>query len=112
MAFIPRLVLVTAPSLEEARRLAGAILQPHLAACANIVPGVESHYWWQGKLENSTEVLLLIKSSAEQFEALVEVIRANHSYDCPEIVSIAPEDMAPAYRIWWEQQIVTGPVSI
>jgi periplasmic divalent cation tolerance protein len=101
----PRLVLVTAPGIDEARRLAKAVLQPRLAACVNIVPGVESHYWWRGKLERSPEVLLLIKSSAEQFEALARVIRENHSYDCPEIVAIAPEEIAPAYRTWWEEQI-------
>ena len=56
----------------------------------NIVPGVESHYWWQGKREQGNEVLLLIKSSAEQFEALAELVRAHHSYECPEIVAIAP----------------------
>jgi periplasmic divalent cation tolerance protein len=105
MAFTPRLVLVTASNSEEARRLADAILGPHLAACVNIVPGIESHYWWQAKRESSSEVLLLIKSSGEQFESLAEVIRAHHSYDCPEIVSIAPGDIAPAYRIWWEEQI-------
>ena len=75
MAFDPRLVFVIAPGLEEARGLARLILEKRLAACVNIVPGIESHYWWQGKLETSGEVLLLIKSSAEQFEALAEIIR-------------------------------------
>jgi periplasmic divalent cation tolerance protein len=102
---IPRLVLVTAPHLDEARLLADALLQRHLAACVNLVPGVESHYRWQGKLERATEVLLLIKSSAEQFEALARVVRENHSYECPEIVAVAPEEMAPAYRAWWDEQM-------
>ena len=82
--------------------LAQAILEKHLAACVNLVPGVESHYWWQGKLETAAEVMLLIKSSAEQFEALAELVRARHSYKCPEIVAVAPEEMSPAYRAWWE----------
>jgi periplasmic divalent cation tolerance protein len=94
---------VTASNMEEARRLAEAVLQPRLAACVNIVPGLESHYWWQGKLERAPEVLLLIKSSAEQFEALSQVIREHHSYECPEIVSLAPTDIAPAYRAWWSE---------
>jgi periplasmic divalent cation tolerance protein len=105
MSFTPRLVLVTAPNLDEARRLADAVLQPHLAACVNILPGLESHYWWQGKRETSPEVLLLIKSSAEQFEALAQVLRANHSYACPEIVAIPPQEIAHAYRAWWEGEM-------
>ena len=105
MAMTPRLILVTASSIDEARKLAEAVLQPHLAACVNIVPGIESHYWWQGKLERASEVLLLIKSSAEQFEALAQVIRQNHSYACPEIVAVSPEEMAPAYRAWWAGEL-------
>lgn len=101
----PRLVLVTASSVEEARRIADAVLGAHLAACVNIVAGVESHYWWQGQREQGNEVLLLIKSSAERFEALAELVRGHHSYACPEIVAIAPGEMAPAYRAWWEKEM-------
>jgi periplasmic divalent cation tolerance protein len=104
MPFTPRLILVTAASVEEARRLAAAILQPRLAACVNIVPGVESHYWWQGKLEASREALLVIKTSAEKFGELSALIRAHHSYECPEIVAVAPQEIAPAYRDWWEKE--------
>ena len=105
----PRLVFVTVPSLEEARNLAQGILQKHLAACVNLVPGLESHYWWQGKLESAAEVLLLIKSSAEQFEALAEHVRWHHSYDCPEIVAVAPGEIAPEYRAWWEESMEAQP---
>jgi periplasmic divalent cation tolerance protein len=101
----PRLVLVTAAGIEEARRIADAVLEPRLAACVNIVPGVESHYWWQGRLEQGNEVLLLIKTSAEQFEPLAEVVRANHSYECPEIVALEPREIAPGYRAWWEGEM-------
>ena len=102
MPFTPRLVFVTASSMDEARHLAQAILEKHLAACVNIAPGVESHYWWQGKLETAAELQLVIKSSAEQFEALAEVVRRHHSYECPEIVAIAPGEISPEYRAWWE----------
>ena len=84
--------------------LSQRILEKHLAACVNIVSGVESYYWWQGKLEKAEEVLLIIKSSAEQFEALVALVRANHSYECPEIIAVAPEAMSPSYRAWWESE--------
>ena len=108
MPFTPRLVFVTASSLDEARNLAQGILDQHLAACVNLIPGVESHYWWQGKLETAAEVMLLIKTSAEQFEALAELIRRRHSYECPEIVAVAPEEMSPGYRAWWEKEIRTN----
>ena len=55
-------VLVTAPDMDLARRLAKGALEAKLAACANIVPAVESHYWWKGKLESSDEVLLIFKT--------------------------------------------------
>ena len=105
MSFAPRLVLVTAPSMDEARKLAQVILEKHLAACVNLVPGLESHYWWEGKLESAPEVLLLIKSSAENFEALRELVALHHSYKCPEVVAIDPREIAPAYRIWWEKSL-------
>lgn len=103
MPFTPRLVFITASSLDEARVIAQAILERKLAACVNILPGVESHYWWQGKLESGQEVLLMIKSSAEQFDAMAALVREKHSYECPEIVAVAPHEIAPAYRQWWEE---------
>jgi periplasmic divalent cation tolerance protein len=103
MPFTPHLVFVTAPNLEEARKLAQGILDQRLAACVNFIPGVESHYWWQGKLEKAAEVILVIKSSAEQFEALAGFVRKHHSYECPEIVSVAAHEISPGYRSWWDE---------
>jgi periplasmic divalent cation tolerance protein len=105
MPFTPRLVLVTASSLEEARNLARGLLEARLAACVNLIPGMESHYRWQGRLETAEEVMLVIKSSAEQFEALAELVRRHHSYECPEIVAVAPEEMSPGYQVWWEKEL-------
>lgn len=100
--------MVTASGVDEARSLARTLLEQHLAACVNIVPGLESHYRWRGQIEKSEEVLLLIKSSAEHFEAMSALIREKHSYECPEIVAVKLEEMAPAYRAWWESQINPG----
>jgi periplasmic divalent cation tolerance protein len=105
MSFSPRLVFLTAASMPEARHLARVILEKKLAACVNLVPGLESHYWWKGKLETAAEVLLLVKSSAEQFEALRELVALHHSYECPEVVGINPHEVAPAYRLWWEKNL-------
>ncbi|MCE0485031.1 MAG: divalent-cation tolerance protein CutA [Methylacidiphilales bacterium] len=103
--FTPRIVLVAAPSMEEARNLAEGLLKKRLAACVNLVPGAESHYWWQGKLEKAEEVLMVIKTSAEQFEAVEKLIHLHHSYDCPEITAISPQEITPSYRVWWEKEM-------
>ena len=107
MAFSPRVVLVTASGLVEARSLAKLLVENRLAACVNLVPGVESHYWWQGKLETATEILLVIKSSAEQFEALAEMIKWHHSYETPEILAFTPQEGVADYLAWWEAEMKT-----
>src|SRR4051812_22337292 len=68
------IILVTAPNVEVGRKLAAAILQSRVAACVNIVPGLESHYWWEGKIDQSNEVLLLIKTTKTKLKALEKVV--------------------------------------
>ena len=81
------------------------ILEARLAACVNLVQGVESHYWWKEKIENASEVLLMVKSSAEQFEQLRELVLLHHSYECPEVMAVNPDEMAPSYRQWWKTSL-------
>jgi periplasmic divalent cation tolerance protein len=80
------LVLVTAPNLDTARALANAALSARLVACANLIPKIESHYWWQGKLESSAEVLILFKTTKGKLKALEKLIIVNHPYDTPEFL--------------------------
>ena len=80
------LVLVTAPELKTARRLAKAALAARLIACANLIPKIESHYRWQGKLEASAEVLLVLKTTRARLVKLEQLILAEHPYDTPEFV--------------------------
>jgi periplasmic divalent cation tolerance protein len=82
------LVLVTAPDLKVARRLAHGALGKRLIACANLIPKIESHYRWQGKIENSAEVLLLLKTTRPRLAALEKFIVANHPYDTPEFLVV------------------------
>jgi len=93
-------VLVTAPDLKTARRLAGAALKARLVACANIIPRVESHYWWQGKIETSAEVLILFKTTRTNLAALETVVLAKHPYDTPEIVSVSLARGTKKYLGW------------
>ncbi len=81
-------VLVTAPDLKAARKLARAALREKLVACANLVPKVESHYWWQGKLKKGAEVLILFKTTRAKLAALERCVLANHPHDTPEFVAL------------------------
>jgi periplasmic divalent cation tolerance protein len=94
------IVLVTAPDKKAARRLAQAALEERLAACANLVPGVESHYWWRGKMERSTEVLIIFKTTRRRLAALEKLILRKHSYDTPEFVVLAVQAGTERYLKW------------
>jgi periplasmic divalent cation tolerance protein len=100
-----RIVLSTAGSQEEARKIAQALVERQLAACVNVVPGVESVYRWQGKVEVAREWLLVMKTSASAFPALREALRELHSYETPECLLLAVEDGDAAYLEWIGESI-------
>lgn len=83
-----RIALVTAPDLKIARRLARAALDTRLIACANLLPRIESHYRWQGKIERGTEVLMILKTTKKCLAKLEKLIIAEHPYDTPEFIII------------------------
>ena len=80
------IALVTAPSPKVARNLASGALKAKLIACANLIRGIESHYWWQGRIETGREVLIVFKTRKAALPALEEFVIANHPYDTPEFV--------------------------
>jgi periplasmic divalent cation tolerance protein len=94
------LVLVTAPDLKTARSLAKAALRARLAACANLIPRIESHYWWQGRLESGAEVLLIFKSPKARLAALEKLILARHPYDTPEFLTLTLNAGSQKYVAW------------
>lgn len=79
-------VLVTAPDLKTARMLSRSALESRLVACANLIPRIESRYWWKGKIESSAEVLILFKTTKAKLKALERLIVAKHPYDTPEFI--------------------------
>jgi periplasmic divalent cation tolerance protein len=81
-------VFLTAANGEEATRLADMLVGAHLAACVQILPEIESVYRWQGKIERSSEVLLIAKTRRGKFDELEREVRALHSYDTPEIIAV------------------------
>ena len=100
-----RLVLSTAGSVKEARKIAHHLVERQLAACVNIVPQIESIYRWQGTVESSREWLLLIKTTADRFADVRDAIRELHSYDLPECIAIAIDDGSSDYLQWITQSV-------
>jgi periplasmic divalent cation tolerance protein len=101
-------VLVTVPDRKTARALAKVILKSRQAACVNIVPGIESHYWWQGKIERGKELLLLIKTTTQRLDDLQRCVLANHPYDTPEFVVLPIQSGNKRYLEWISDSVRQG----
>jgi periplasmic divalent cation tolerance protein len=93
-------VLVTAPNLKSARALAKSALHAKLIACANLIPKLESHFWWNGKLTASAEVLLVLKTTKAKLGALEKLILAEHPYDTPEFLVLPVSAGSKKYLTW------------
>lgn len=93
-------VLATAPDMKVARMLARRALSARLAACVNIVPRIESHYWWKGRLEKSAEALLVMKTRRERLDSLRELVVAEHPYDTAEFIAMAVDSGSRKYLDW------------
>jgi periplasmic divalent cation tolerance protein len=96
----PIVVLMTAGSREEAARLADIIVTARLAACVQILPEIESVYHWKGTVERAPEILLLAKTTKENFTALESAVRALHSYETPEIIALPITAASAPYLEW------------
>jgi periplasmic divalent cation tolerance protein len=97
-------VLTTVDSAEDGARLGRSIAEARLAACVQIVGPIRSLYWWQGSLDDAQEWQLLIKTTAERFTALERHIKANHSYDTPEIIATPILAGSPEYLNWVSEE--------
>jgi len=95
-----RIVLTTTANAEEAARLGRTLVEERLAACATLVPAVESIYRWEGKVESATETLLLLKTGAEQIVALEARLHQLHSYQTPEFLVLKVDAGSRAYLEW------------
>ena len=98
-------VLVTAPDTKTARQLARAALAARLIACANLIPRIESHYLWQGKLERGAEVLLVLKTTGDRLAPLEKLILAGHPYDTPEFIALPISRGNQRYLDWVSQAV-------
>jgi periplasmic divalent cation tolerance protein len=94
------LVITNCPDETSANAIALAVVEARLAACVNILPRVQSVYRWQGAVESASEIPLLIKTTAANYPALENAIRAQHPYEIPEIIALPVERGLPAYLNW------------
>jgi len=94
------LVLCTFPDSERARQIGTVLVEMQLAACVNLVPGIESIYRWEGKVEQSAEVLAVFKTSAEAFPQFQKALAELHPYEVPEIIALEAAAVAEPYRAW------------
>ena len=81
-------VFVTVSSIKEARKISAALIKQKLAACVNIINGVNSVFWWQGKVDSSKELLLIVKTRKALFKKVEKVVKTLHSYKVPEIIAL------------------------
>ena len=86
--FADIVVFITTANAEEAQRIADVLLNERKAACVNIVPGVSSFFWWQGKVDSAQESLLIVKTKALVLNQIVNLVTEHHSYDVPEIIAL------------------------
>jgi periplasmic divalent cation tolerance protein len=98
-------IFVTASSDEEARKIAKLLLDQKKAACVNIVSGVDSSFWWQGKIDTANESLLIIKTRASVFQKVIELVKTVHSYEVPEIIALPIIDGNDNYLKWIDAEI-------
>ena len=96
----PVVVLTTVGASFDVRQLATQLVEQRLAACVNVVPQIHSVYRWQGKIENDSEQLLLIKTVEERLDELKTALFSKHPYEVPEFVVIRIDELSDGYRSW------------
>lgn len=106
-----RLVLCTFPDVEKAREIGMKLVEERLAACVNLLPGVESIYRWQGVVESSAEVLAIFKTTADGWAAFAARLKELHPYEVPEIIAVEPDQVTAAYAKWVGESVGAARMS-
>jgi periplasmic divalent cation tolerance protein len=100
------LVLVTTQNTHEADKIAYAVVFERLAACVNVVPWVESHYWWEGEVTRESETLLIIKTTYDRYERLERRVKELHSYTTPEVIAVEITRGSNEYLKWLRDSVL------
>ena len=96
-------IFITAPNEDEAATIARSLIDARLAACVNIVKNIRSVYTWQGNVEDDSEVLMIVKTRKDRFNALSAKVRELHSYDVPEVIALPVIDGSEEYLKWIQE---------
>ena len=96
------IIFITTSSAEEAQKIATALVEEKLVACVNIIPEIRSIYWWEGKVCQDDEVMLISKTKQSLFTTLMDRVKALHSYEMPEIIAFSISEGSPEYLSWIE----------
>jgi len=99
-------ILITTKDKKEANKIAQGLLQDKLIACANIIGGIQSLFWWQGKIDSSKEILLVLKSKKSLFKKIFAKVKSLHSYQNPEIIAMPIVDGSKEYLNWIDSSCV------
>ena len=97
-------VFITVDSQENAQKIASKLLAERKAACVNIIPKVESHYWWQGQIESANELLMIVKTRAALIDELIQLVKEIHPYSVPEIIALPIIGGNNDYLQWIEKE--------
>lgn len=99
------IVLITTKDTDEADKIAVVLTQEKLIACANIVKGVQSVFWWEGKVDYADETLMILKTQNRHFKKIVEKVKSLHSYKVPEVIALPIIDGSPDYLKWINESV-------
>lgn len=97
-------ILVTTSTKDEARKIADLVLSQRKAACINVMTGVDSTFWWQGKLDSAQESVLIIKTKASLLAEIIDLVRDMHSYTVPEIIALPIVGGNEDYLRWIDEE--------
>ena len=97
------IILITASSVEEGERIAASLVDNHLAACVNVVPSIKSFFFWDGKSDRQSEVLLIAKSTKALLSQIIDHVKKIHSYSVPEVIAIPVIGGSEDYLKWVEK---------
>jgi periplasmic divalent cation tolerance protein len=99
-------VFVTCANKEEGEKISQSLVEKKLVACVNLIPEIFSHYWWQGKIESSSEVLLLMKTKKSLVNKLIAEVKKLHSYTVPEIIALPIIEGNSDYLDWIKESVI------
>ena len=100
-------ILITTKDKKEAEKIARGLLEAKLIACANIIDGVRSLFWWQGKIDSSQEVLLILKTKKTLFKKVEKKVKSLHSYETPEIIALPLIAGSQDYLKWINSSVIS-----